>query len=98
MPDRKPYHHGNLREALIEAAPGCEIWLDGGHNPAGALAVAATLAALPPREHRAWKAKVQAERIEQRGLCDFFAVWRNAVAPGRAARVFIDALLAVHHG
>ncbi|ATH12871.1 DNA-binding transcriptional LysR family regulator [Delftia sp. 60] len=31
-------------------------------------------------------------------LCDFFAVWRNAVAPGRAARVFIDALLAVHHG
>ena len=33
----------------------------------------AWLAALPPREHRAWKAKVQAERIEQRGLCDFFA-------------------------
>jgi len=31
-------------------------------------------------------------------LCDFFAVWRNAVAPGRAARVFIDALLSVHHG
>ena len=31
-------------------------------------------------------------------LCDFFAVWRNAVAPGRAARVFIDALLSVHYG
>jgi DNA-binding transcriptional LysR family regulator len=31
-------------------------------------------------------------------LCDFFAVWRSAVAPGRAARVFIDALLGVHHG
>lgn len=34
---------------LIDAAPECEIWLDGGHNPAGANAVAATLAALPPR-------------------------------------------------
>ena len=22
MPDRRPYHHGNLREALIEAAVG----------------------------------------------------------------------------
>ena len=34
---------------LIDAAPGCEIWLDGGHNPAGGEAVAATLAALPTR-------------------------------------------------
>ncbi|GAB1407255.1 pyridoxal-dependent decarboxylase [Thermomonas brevis] len=32
------------------------------------------LAALPSREHRAWKAKVEAERIERRGLVDFFAV------------------------
>ncbi len=28
----------------IAAAQGCELWLDGGHNPAGAQAVAATLA------------------------------------------------------
>ncbi|WP_294924259.1 folylpolyglutamate synthase/dihydrofolate synthase family protein [uncultured Paracoccus sp.] len=34
---------------LTQAAPGSEIWLDGGHNPAGGQAVAATLAALPPR-------------------------------------------------
>ena len=31
------------------------------------------LAALPAREHRAWKARVEAERIERRGLVDFFA-------------------------
>lgn len=34
---------------LVEAAKGCELWLDGGHNPAGGAAVAATLAALPKR-------------------------------------------------
>ncbi|MFC2966932.1 bifunctional folylpolyglutamate synthase/dihydrofolate synthase [Acidimangrovimonas pyrenivorans] len=34
---------------LVEAAPGAEIWLDGGHNPAGGEAVAATLAGLPKR-------------------------------------------------
>ena len=31
------------------------------------------LAALPAREHRAWKTRVEAERIERRGLVDFFA-------------------------
>ena len=33
---------------LVEAAGGCELWLDGGHNPAGGEAIAATLAAMPP--------------------------------------------------
>ena len=31
---------------LVEAAGACELWLDGGHNPAGGEAVAATLAAM----------------------------------------------------
>lgn len=35
---------------LVEAAPDAEIWLDGGHNPAGGIAVAATLARMPMRE------------------------------------------------
>ncbi len=35
---------------LTEAAPEAEIWLDGGHNPAGGEAVAATLARMPARE------------------------------------------------
>ena len=35
---------------LADLAPGCELWLDGGHNPAAGRALAATLAALPPRE------------------------------------------------
>jgi dihydrofolate synthase/folylpolyglutamate synthase len=35
---------------LVEAAgPAAELWLDGGHNPAGGQAVAATLAAMPRR-------------------------------------------------
>ena len=32
---------------LIDAAGSCELWLDGGHNPAGGMAVAATLARMP---------------------------------------------------
>lgn len=39
------------------------------------------LAALPPREHRAWKAKVEAERIERRGLVDFFATHAQLKSP-----------------
>ncbi len=35
---------------LVDTAPGVELWLDGGHNPAGGAAVAATLAAMPARE------------------------------------------------
>lgn len=35
---------------LVDSAPNVELWLDGGHNPAGGLAVAATLARMPMRE------------------------------------------------
>lgn len=38
--------HGPLVEA---AGPLAELWLDGGHNPAGGEALAATLATMPPR-------------------------------------------------
>lgn len=34
---------------LVEAAGTCELWLDGGHNPAGGAAVAATLARMAPK-------------------------------------------------
>ena len=34
---------------LVSSAPNVELWLDGGHNPAGGAAVAATLAAMPER-------------------------------------------------
>lgn len=34
---------------LVEAAGDSELWLDGGHNPAGGIAVAATLARLPAK-------------------------------------------------
>ena len=35
---------------LVDAAPGVQLWLDGGHNPAGGAAIAATLAGMPKRE------------------------------------------------
>lgn len=35
---------------LIDLAPKAELWLDGGHNPAGGEAVAATLARMPARD------------------------------------------------
>ncbi|MES2435427.1 MAG: folylpolyglutamate synthase/dihydrofolate synthase family protein [Pseudomonadota bacterium] len=35
---------------LVDSASGVELWLDGGHNPAGGAAVAATLARMPARE------------------------------------------------
>lgn len=37
------------RGPLVNLAPGIELWLDGGHNPAGGEAVAATLARMTPR-------------------------------------------------
>lgn len=35
---------------LVDAAPKVELWLDGGHNPAGGAAIAATLARMPARQ------------------------------------------------
>ncbi len=35
---------------LVQAAPQVELWLDGGHNPAGGQAIAATLARMAPRD------------------------------------------------
>ena len=37
------------RGPLVEAAPGAEIWLDGGHNPGAGEMLARTLAAMPAR-------------------------------------------------
>lgn len=35
--------------ALVDLVPDCEVWLDGGHNPAAGAAIAATLDRLPKR-------------------------------------------------
>ncbi|OZA07806.1 MAG: bifunctional folylpolyglutamate synthase/dihydrofolate synthase [Rhodobacterales bacterium 17-64-5] len=46
-----PARMQRLRQGpLVDIAPKVELWLDGGHNPAGAAAVAATLARMPRRE------------------------------------------------
>lgn len=46
-----PARMQRLRQGpLVDLAPEIELWLDGGHNPAGGEAVAATLARMPARE------------------------------------------------
>ena len=46
-----PARMQRLRQGpLVDIAPTVELWLDGGHNPAGGEAVAATLARMPKRE------------------------------------------------
>ena len=46
-----PARMQRLRQGpLVKIAPKVELWLDGGHNPSGAEAVAATLAGMPQRE------------------------------------------------
>lgn len=46
-----PARMQRLRQGpLVDLAPQAELWLDGGHNPAGGEAVAATLARMPLRE------------------------------------------------
>lgn len=46
-----PARMQRLRQGpLVDAAPNVELWLDGGHNPAGGEAIAATLARMPARE------------------------------------------------
>jgi dihydrofolate synthase / folylpolyglutamate synthase len=46
-----PARMQRLRQGpLVDLAPNVELWLDGGHNPAGGEAVAATLARMPRRE------------------------------------------------
>ena len=46
-----PARMQRLRQGpLVDSAPKVELWLDGGHNPAGGEAVAATLARMPKRE------------------------------------------------
>jgi dihydrofolate synthase/folylpolyglutamate synthase len=46
-----PARMQRLRQGpLVDLAPTVELWLDGGHNPAGGEAVAATLARMPARE------------------------------------------------
>jgi dihydrofolate synthase / folylpolyglutamate synthase len=46
-----PARMQRLRQGpLVEMAPKVELWLDGGHNPAGGEAIAATLARMPARE------------------------------------------------
>jgi len=46
-----PARMQRLRQGpLVDLAPTVELWLDGGHNPAGGMAIAATLARMPRRE------------------------------------------------
>ena len=79
---------------LRDLAPGAELWLDGGHNPAAGAALAATLDALPPRETHAVCGLLNTK--DARG---YFAPLAGRVArvhavaiPGEAATLPADAI------
>lgn len=82
MPDRRPYHHGNLREALIKAA----IGLIGETGPQGfSLAEAARRAgvsAAAPYRHFKGRDDLLAE-IARRGFDEFAGAMRTAWDGGR---------------
>lgn len=45
---------GRMQPVLCAALPKAEVWLDGGHNPAAGVALAATLAAMPAVGRPVW--------------------------------------------
>ena len=82
MPDRRPYHHGNLREALIAAA----IGLIEETGPQGfSLAEAARRAGVSPAApYRHFKGRDDLlEEIARRGFDEFAEVMRAAWDEGR---------------
>ena len=82
MPDRRPYHHGNLREALIEAAVG----LIGETGPQGfSLAEAARRAGVSPAApYRHFKGRDDLlEEIAKRGFDEFADTMKAAWDEGR---------------
>ncbi len=75
------------RGPLVDAASNAELWLDGGHNPAGARALAATLDGLPKRE-----TVLIAGLLKTKDAAGYFAALKNQIArvitvsiPGEAA-------------
>ncbi|NHF71587.1 TetR/AcrR family transcriptional regulator [Paracoccus xiamenensis] len=82
MPDRRPYHHGNLREALIEAA----IGLIAENGPRGfSLAEAARRAGVSPAApYRHFKGRDDLlEEIARRGFDEFADAMKAAWDDGR---------------
>lgn len=72
---------------LSNAAPEAEIWLDGGHNPAGGEALAATLARLPKRPTHLVCGMLNTKDVTGylRPLAEHAADLRAVTIPGQAA-------------
>jgi len=82
--------HGPLVEA---AGPGIELWLDGGHNPAGGQAVAATLAAMPARPTHLISGMLNTKDVAgyMRPLAPHAASLTAVSIPGEAATLAAEA-------
>ncbi len=75
------------RGPLVEAAGGCELWLDGGHNPAAGEALAEALTRLPARPLRLVTGMLRTKDIAGflRPLADRALELRGVGIPGEAA-------------
>ena len=67
---------------VVDAVPGAEVWLDGGHNVAAAKALAAHLAGLPERE--TW---IIAGMIHTKDASGYFDLLTDHVAGGYAIEI-----------
>ncbi len=74
------------RGPLVEAAQGAELWLDGGHNPAGGEAIAATLAGMPKAPTHAICGMLNTKDVTgyMRPLAPHLAGLRAVSIPGEA--------------
>ncbi len=91
---RWPARMQRLRKGpLVQSAPGVELWLDGGHNPAAGKALAATLARMPARPTHAICGMLNTKDIGGylRPLAPHLASLHAVSIPGEAATLPAEA-------
>ena len=87
------------RGPLVDVAGGCELWLDGGHNPAGAAAVAATLREMAPRPTHLVTGMLNTKDVGgyMRALASIASSLTAVAIPGEANTLPAEATAAAAH-
>ena len=87
------------RGPLVDVVGGCELWLDGGHNPAGAAAVAATLREMAPRPTHLVTGMLNTKDVGgyMRALASIASSLTAVAIPGEANTLPAEATAAAAH-